>query len=446
MAEYVDPLENPQKNRYGTACLILGALSVAFAQFCHAPGVFSAVGCLGPVLGLAAAVTGIVGIRKARRLRGLGQKSAVGGLVTAMIAVWLFLVKFIPVMLTPGGVLTQLAAVPTLAVTSRPTLTPTPTPTPTATPLPTNTPASVTYQGRGFAITFTDEWITADAGSDSRTEYLVLRHSQDGIQLHVYRQMFSAPPDLEAEVASFTSNNFGAPNIIAEGEIEISGRKGITKHFVSDATTSRNHALMAAVVDGNDLYIFLVLASSEEELALHQDEALQIMASTEFMGVEPTAPPSSRAELQPYDGEVFALMYPGDWAQFDAGEVCQRSDVYCLGIRHPDSDGPVVVIYGQVHSEPPDLATIDQDLWSEFAGAADLVSEEDIVIGGEPAIKRVFSVPSSSSPSGRVYLMIASVVHENTSLQMMANTLSAEDMMRYQSALDDIIASIEFTE
>jgi hypothetical protein len=360
----------------------------------------------------------------------------------------LFLIKFIPVMLTPGGALTQLAATPTPAVTSRPTLTPTPTPTPTATPLPTNTPAPVTHGGIGFAITYTDEWIPADAGSDSRREFLVLRHFQDGVQFHVYRQVFPEPPDLETELASFTSNNFGAPNVIAEGEIEISGREGVTKRFVSDTSSSRNHVFLAAVVNGNDLYIYLVLASSEEELTLYEDKALQIITSTEFVGIEPTLPSSSGAELQPYDGEGFTLMYPGDWRQLDASGVgfCQSASVSCFIIEHPDTDGPEFLVIRRTHDTPQDLETLDQFVWDDYAGAAELVTVENTTVGGEAAIKRIFWVPLPDTPSGKLYALQVMVVHGSDSYQILGNAAGAEEMMRYQPTLEAIIASIEFTE
>jgi hypothetical protein len=449
MADYVDPLENPQKNRYGTAGLILGALSVAFAQFCHAPGIFSVVGCLGPILALAAAVMGVVAIRKARDLGGTGQKPAIGGLATAMIGLFLFLIRFIPVMLIPGGALAQLSP-PTPAVTSRPTMTPTPTPTPTATPLPTNTPAPVTYRGRGFAITFTDEWLTVDAESDSRGEYLVLRHIQDPIQLHVYRQTLSGPPDLETDVASFISNNFGTPDIIAEGEIKVSGRTGVTKRFVSDAAGSGSHVLLAAVTAGNDLYTFLVLAPSEEELALYETKTLEIIGSTEITSAQPTARPTtpSTSELQPYEGDGFSLAYPGDWVQIDASGAgfCQYDNVSCFVIEHPDTTGPEFLLVRQAQEEPPDLEALDQDIWDDYSSAAELVTVEDTTVGGEPAIKRVFSVPGADTPTGKLYASQVIVVHGNASYQILMNTASAEDMMRHQATFEAIIASIEFTE
>jgi hypothetical protein len=447
MAEYVDPLAKPKKNRNATACLVLGALSVAFAQMCHYPGVVSGLGCVGPILALAAAVTGIIGIRNARKIGGIGQRQAIGGMVTATISVGLFLLKFIPVMLTPGGALTQLAASPTLAATARPTLTPTPTPTPTETPLPTATPAPVEYEGVGFTITFTDEWETVDARSDSRVEYVVIQHVRGGVELHVYRLTLPEPPDLEAEVDSFVVNNFGTPNITAEGETEIAGRTGITKRFVFDASVSRrNHALLVAIADKNDVYYYMLFASSEEELSSYEGEALQIIASTKFGGAEPTATPPP-SELETYVDEVYTLKYPGDWEPFDSGsEFCQQPGVACLYIRHPDKDGPVILVVCMTYAEPQDLAELDQSVWGEFSAGAELVSEEEIVVDDEPAIKRVFSVADSNSPSGRVYLMVVVLTHGNHTLQVLASTTSAEDMMRYQSTFGAIVASIEFTE
>jgi hypothetical protein len=448
MVDSVDPREGPKKNPLATISLVLGALSVCFAQFCHAPGVFSILGCMGPILALAAVVTGVLGVARARR-SGHGQKQAVGGLVTAAISIGLFLVKFVPVMLTPGGVIAQLEARPTAVGTPRPTLTPTPMPTSTATPPPTPTPGPVTHRAEGFTVTFTDDWEVLRSGSDSGTEFLIIHHPQKRIDLHVYRQTLSRSPDLETDTAAFISRNFGSPTMSEEGEIEIDGRRGLTKRFDGQTTTGQHHILVASVADGNDLYTFLVLSPSEEAFELHKDEIMQIIASTEILGAEPTRLPTvtPAAEPRTFSSDTISLTYPGNWVQIEAtSDECQEPGATCFGILHPDEDGPALILFGTTHSEPPDLEALDQEFWGAIADDADLVTREEMVVGGENAIKRVFSVPGLDDPSDRVYMLTVVVAHENQSYEIIANASDAEDMMRYQATFEDIIASIEFAE
>ena len=45
MSTPIEPQDKPKRNVLAIASLVLGALSVAFAQFCSVPGVISVVGC-----------------------------------------------------------------------------------------------------------------------------------------------------------------------------------------------------------------------------------------------------------------------------------------------------------------------------------------------------------------------------------------------------------------
>lgn len=453
MVDSIDPQKGPKKNPLATISLVLGALSVCFAQFCHAPGVFGILGCMGPILALATVVTGILGVARARR-SGHGQKQAVGGLVTATISVGLFLAKFIPLMLTPGaltpgGIIAHLEASPTAVGTPRPTLTPTPMPTSTGTPLPTPTPGTITHHAEGFTMTFTDDWEVFRSGSESGTEFLIIRHPKKHIELHVYRQMLSRSPDLEADTAEFISRNFQSPTMSEEGEIEIDGRKGLTKRFDGQTATGQDHILVASVADGNDLYTFLVLSPSEEAFELHRDEIMQIITGTEILGSKPAPPPTDTPAAEPrtFSSDTISLTYPGNWDRMEAtSDECQEPGATCFGILHPDQHGPALVLLGTTHSEPPDLEALDQEFWGAIANDADLVTREEIVVGGENAIKRVFSVAGLDDPSDRIYMLTVVVAHENQSYEIIASTSDAEDMMRYQATFEDIIASIEFAE
>jgi hypothetical protein len=454
MAESIDAQEKPRKNRHATACLILGVSSVAFAQFCHAPGVCSAVGCVGPILGLAAIVTGILGLRNARQLEGKGQRQAVGGLITTLISFGLFLAVFLPVMLTPGGVMAQLAPTPTPANTPRPTLTPTPTPTPTETPPPTPTPAPVTYSGTSFAITLTDEWEVVQAGSDAAMEVLVVQHLRDTIAFHVYRQTVSDTPDLEAFIERFIADNFGAPTIIEEGEIEVGGQKGITKRFVYESSGRTDHVLLAAVANGNDVYVFLVFASSEEMLTRYRAETDEMISSVRFASqpppeptaaaTSPTSPPD--ASPQTYQDELFSLTFPGDWLMMDVSgsDHCSQPHISCVVLVHSVDDIRFLLERERLE-EASTVEELDQQMWERF-GSTRLLSKTDIEVDGRLGIQRTFTQESDASPTGLVYVLHVMILNENDQYWIIGETTNSDVFLIHQSTMEAIVASIEFAD
>ncbi len=471
MAETMQPQEGSKRNRLAIASLVLGALSVAFAQFCHVPGTFSVAGCLGPILALGSLTTGILGIREAKRLDGQGQKSAVGGLVTAGLGLLIFTTIFIPVMLTPGGLMTYVGATPTPTITPTPTMTPTPTPIPTETPQPTPTPAPVTHEGDKFTVTFTDDWEVYDTNSTPQSEYLIIQKPRDSILLHIYRQTLSESPNLETETEAFLSANFESVSRVSDGEIEISNQKGLTRRFVYQSSRGQSYVFLAAVANGNDLYFFLVFAPTESILAQHEDEIYQIILSTEFTtrgtsakvtpipdpepGSTSTPPPSTVASPPPegyatLGDDRFTLTYPSGWQELDTSEqqVCKAPNVTCFAVKHSTEDLTVQLtrytIDGELSAEEADRAIWNEITVPSYASVS--VDERDTLmeIGGHPAVKRVFH---GTLPSGeQEHVLSIIVVNGYDTYQFEGLTSSGEALEQYQEEMEEIVSSLRFTD
>jgi hypothetical protein len=471
MAETMQPQEGSKRNRLAIASLVLGALSVAFAQFCHVPGTFSVAGCLGPILALGSLTTGILGIREAKRLDGQGQKPAVGGLVTAGLGLLIFAMIFVPVMLTPGGLMTYVGATPTPTITPTPTMTPTPTPIPTETPQPTSTPAPVTHRGARFTVTFTDDWEVFETSNTPQSEYLIIQKPRDNIMLHIYRQAVPESPDLEAETESFLSANFESVSRVSEGEIEISGQKGLTRRFVYQSTRGQSYVFLATVANGNDLYFLLAFAPTETAFTQHEDEIYQIILSTEFttretaaeatlipdLEPEPTStPPPSAAASPPPEGyatlgdDRFTLTYPSDWQELDTSEqqICKARNVTCFAVRHSTEDLTVQLTRYTIDGEPT-AEEADQAIWNEItvpSYASVSVDERDTLmeIGGHPAVKRLLH---GTLPSGEEeYVLSIIAVNGYDIYQFEGLTSSAEALEQYQEEMEEIISSVQFTD
>ncbi|MPZ73532.1 MAG: DUF4190 domain-containing protein [Nitriliruptorales bacterium] len=86
----------PATNGTATASLVIGIVSL--------PAIITVLG--GLVLGLAAIVLGVLGLRQARDLGGAGRGQAIGGIVAGAVSVVLpvvFLLLFVPWIMTDSG-------------------------------------------------------------------------------------------------------------------------------------------------------------------------------------------------------------------------------------------------------------------------------------------------------------------------------------------------------
>ena len=68
-----------------------------------------------------------------------------------------------------------------------------------------------------------------------------------------------------------------------------------------------------------------------------------------------------------------------------------------------------------------------------------------IEIGGQPAIRRVFSAPSPQAAEGRTYYIQTYIVNERALYVVTVTALSAEALDQHQAEMNEIINSIQFT-
>lgn len=453
MSTPIEPQSKPKRNVLAIASLVLGALAVAFAQFCSVPGVISVVGCFGVLVAIAAATTGVFGILEARKLAGQGQRLAIGGIVTAAISLLIVTVVFIPTMLKPGGVLAHIAATPTPTITPTPTMTPTPLPIPTEPSTPLSTSAPQVHTGETFSMAFTDEWELYESGSESTSEYLIIQHPRSGILLQVYRFTLTEIPDLEAEMEAFMVSNFGAASPAGEKEIEIGGQRGLIGRFVLQSSQGQSHVLFAAVANGYDLYFFLAFAPTEEVLTSYETEIETIITSTRFAdssAAEPTPAPSASplpTTPQTYQDDKISLTYPGDWLTLDVSgdELCDQTHVTCLVLMHAE-DNIQLVLLRETQEGEPDLEQADRERWERLSSFSTLLSMDETEIDGRPGIERSFIQEEPASPTGQYYVLQVMFVDGYDQYTLVASASTADTMMRYQAIVEHIIASIEFIE
>jgi formylglycine-generating enzyme required for sulfatase activity len=81
-----------KRNTQAIASLVLGVASVILALFNFAPGLCSALGCVGAAAAVLAFIAGARGVRAARELDGRGHKSAVAGVATGGLGLLVFIV------------------------------------------------------------------------------------------------------------------------------------------------------------------------------------------------------------------------------------------------------------------------------------------------------------------------------------------------------------------
>jgi hypothetical protein len=125
--------------------------------------------------------------------------------------------------------------------------------------------------------------------------------------------------------------------------------------------------------------------------------------------------------------------------------ICQQPGVACLFLRHTSEDGTEFLLIRQPLEEDLTVEEVDQSLWDQYTGA-ELISKDTVEIDGRTGIKRIFSFPTSSSPTGQLYVLQVLIVNENDLYQLISNTTTAELMMTHQSTVEGIINSLKFTE
>ena len=154
---------------------------------------------------------------------------------------------------------------------------------------------------------------------------------------------------------------------------------------------------------------------------------------------------------QTFQGDGFTLTYPGGWEEVDAGQDwCnkQPGSECILAILHPSGDGTNIVLIRFALEEETTLEAYDQASWAGIESEipdVNLESRDIIEIGGQPAIRRVFSLSTPDMPSGRGHFLQVILVKGLAAYYFMGTTISADTSTQYRAEIEEIITSIQFS-
>jgi hypothetical protein len=196
----------------------------------------------------------------------------------------------------------------------------------------------------------------------------------------------------------------------------------------------RKLAIAGMGAGGLGLLVFIVLMASSV-----------LRAQREFETLLTPQPP------QTFQGDDFTLTYPSGWQSIDIGQqaFCGQPGVECLfGISHPTGDGTNINLIRFALEQEATVEEIDQALWAQFeAGTPDvtLESREVIEIRGQPATRRIFNVPSPSTPSGRAHVLQIYIVKGRALYQFTGWTPGPDALTQHQAEIEEIITNIQFT-
>lgn len=150
-----------------------------------------------------------------------------------------------------------------------------------------------------------------------------------------------------------------------------------------------------------------------------------------------------------YTDEYISLTYPAGWQTYDLTRqaACQRPDIACfLGVGDP-ADGMNLNMLRITMPEPLSLEAVDRKVWGAFENSTPglvLESRRELEIGGLPAVERVFSSPSSSTPDGQAYSQQVYIVSGSFLFQFTVWAPTPEARTQHQSEIDAILASVQF--
>jgi hypothetical protein len=343
---------------------------------------------------------------------------------------------------------------------------PTPTLPPTITPEPTSTPAPQTHYGESFAITFTDEWEVYRDVREPEFENFIIEHPKD-IHIQILRQTLPEKPDLESETEAFLSYYFESINMVAEGEIEIDGQKGLTKRFAFQDSSGQGHVLLDTIANEYDLYFILVLAPSQETFTQYQTEIDAIIASIKFTtegapaptaAPEPTSPTSVLPTVAPptgyetFTGDKFTLTYPDDWQEdeeFSREGICgDATNLLCFALVHPTEESIGLQLTRYTIDQTLTADQADQTIWAELVApeydSVNLESfEKNIEIDGRLAVKRIFYGTRGDMQEQVIYVV---VTNENDVYHFQGRVPNDDAFEQYQPIIEEIIFSLRFSE
>ena len=155
---------------------------------------------------------------------------------------------------------------------------------------------------------------------------------------------------------------------------------------------------------------------------------------------------------QTFQGDDFTLTYPTGWEATDAfagQDFCKQPGVECLfAIGHPSRDGTNINLIRFALEEEATVEEIDQVLWAQFESVTpdvNLESRDTMEVGGQPAVRRVFSAPSSEASGVRGYMLQVYIVKGLTFYQFTGWTPSADALTQHRAEIEEIITGMQFS-
>ncbi len=153
---------------------------------------------------------------------------------------------------------------------------------------------------------------------------------------------------------------------------------------------------------------------------------------------------------QVFQGNDLTLTYPGAWKVLDMSQqdVCKQRGVECLIQIGSPSDGTNINLVRFTLDQEASVEEVDQALWAQFeSGAPDvaLESREAMEVGGQPAVRRIFNMPSQQVPSERAHLLQIFIVKELSLYQFTVFAPSADALTQHLAEIEEITKSLQFT-
>jgi len=177
----------------------------------------------------------------------------------------------------------------------------------------------------------------------------------------------------------------------------------------------------------------------------------------------PTIPPTPtlQADWITFESEAIALAYPKTWRLDDRtnDERCIPGIIDCviriLAPRDRSTQITLVRMDVSILGQDAKVDVLDQALWDAGAifyqelgleNQIKLESKTDLLVGGVPAIKRIFSEPlvENKQVIGTRYVERLFVVYQQQSFHFYLNTSDESKFEEYQAVMDEIIATFVF--
>jgi len=149
-----------------------------------------------------------------------------------------------------------------------------------------------------------------------------------------------------------------------------------------------------------------------------------------------------------FQGDGFALTYPSSWRTIGPNQMRKQPGFELLFAAHSPDDGTSVNLIHTTLEHETTAERVDQEEWIGFLlnnPDAILSSREIIEVGGQSAVRRIFSVPVPNTPSGRAHILQIYIVRDHVFYLFTGWAPSADTMEQHRPEIESIVASIRFT-